>query len=63
MNRKFTAYQEFRNAHPDLWGELLQLGTIPNLCSRGFKYGLTIEQVNERLDAMDAQLTLFDDEE
>lgn len=58
-NCRFSVFKRFRDMHPDLWNELLQLGKTPNLCSYGFKYGMTIEQVNARLDAMDAQLELF----
>lgn len=58
-NSRYCSLQQFRASHRDLWHELEELAKTPNLCSYGFKYGKTIEQVNEKLDSMDNQLTLF----
>lgn len=53
--------------HPDLWGELQQLSKTENLCSYGFKWGKTVEQVDKRLTYMarvedwnNRQLRLFE---
>jgi hypothetical protein len=49
--------------HPELWGELRELSKIPNLCSYGFKYGKTFQQVEKEMDAYEMnqklQLKLF----
>lgn len=58
-NGRLCTMRQFRQKHRDLWGELEKLAKTPNLCSYGFKYGQTVEQINEKLDAMDAQPTLF----
>ena len=39
--------------------ELQQLSKMPNLCSYDFKYGMTLQEVEARMDAVDMQLTLF----
>ena len=54
---------KFKLAHPELWGELIRLSKTPNLCSYGFKYGKTVQEIDERLDAINSQLTLFDYEQ
>lgn len=59
MNVKIKDFAKFKLAHPGLWAELLELGKTPNLCSYGFKYGLTVEEINDRIDAINAQGSLF----
>lgn len=58
-NIRYETFARFKLAHPDLWDMLLQLGKTPNLTSYGFKYGKTIEYVNERIDAINNQGKLF----
>lgn len=58
-NCKIKVFAEFRKKHPELWKELQSLSRVPNLCSYGFKYGMTLQEVEARMDAIDAQLTLF----
>lgn len=58
-NCKIPVFAEFRKKHPELWEELRLLSLTPNLCSYGFKYGMTLQEVEARMDAIDAQLTLF----
>lgn len=36
--------------HPELWEELKKLSKVDNLISYGFKYGKTIEQVENKID-------------
>ena len=60
-NVKIKDFAKFKLAHPDLWQELLELGKTPNLCSYGFKYGKTVEEINERLDAINLQGKLFEE--
>lgn len=61
-NIRYETFARFKLVHPDLWDMLLQLGNTPNLTSYGFKYGKTIEYVNERIDAINNQGKLFEDE-
>ena len=59
-NSKIKVFAEFRKKHPELWSELQRLSMTPNLCSYGFKYGMTLQEVEARMDAIDRQLTLFE---
>lgn len=61
-NVKIKDFARFKLAHPSLWDDLLRLGKTPNLCSYGFKYGKTVEEIDQRLDAINSQLKLFEDE-
>lgn len=58
-NVRIKTLVEFRRKHPELWEELLELGKTPNLCSYGFKYGKTVEDIDRRLDFEERQLKLF----
>ena len=53
---------KFKIVHPDLWGELIRLSKTPNLCSYGFKYGKTVQEIDERLNAINSQGNLFDED-
>ena len=59
MNAKIPHLAKFKLAHPDLWDELKRLSKTPNLCSYGFKYGMTVQEVDERIDAINAQGVIF----
>ena len=63
MNSKITGYIHIRNNHPTLWNELRELSLTPNLCSYGFKYGKTLQKVEEIMDKYEMnnkkQLKLF----
>lgn len=59
-NASIKQFGRFRKAHPDLWAELVQLSHTPNLCSYGFKYGKTVQEVEKLIDWNDRQLKLFD---
>lgn len=61
-NVKTKDFAAFKLAHPFLWGELLRLGKTPNLCSYGFKYGMTVWEVDKQLDAINSQQNLFDEQ-
>ena len=58
-NCRTPTLSKFRASHPDLWEELRKLAKTPDLCSYGFKYGKTVEEVDKILDFRDRQLTLF----
>lgn len=53
---------KFKLNHPNLWEELKILSKTPNLTSYGFKYGKTVQEIDERIDAINNQLKLFNDE-
>ena len=58
-NQSYKALARFKVAHPDLWEELHKLSLTPNLCSYGFKYGETFQQVDKKIDFINKQLSLF----
>lgn len=58
-NASIKQFGRFRKAHPDLWAELVELSHTPNLCSYGFKYGKTVQEVEKLIDWNDRQLKLF----
>ena len=62
-NAKINQFVVFRASHPHLWNELRELSFTPNLCSYGFKYGKTLQEVEMQMDAYEfkhSQPTLFD---
>ena len=58
-NVKIKDFAKFKIAHPELWQELIRLSKTPNLCSYGFKYGKTVQEIDERIDAINNQGKLF----
>lgn len=58
-NARIASLRAFRKEHPELWGELIELGHTPNLCSYGFKYGKTVDELEERFKSEELQLKLF----
>lgn len=58
-NCSIKQFSRFRKAHPDLWQELVELSHTPNLCSYGFKYGLTVQEVEKKILWEERQLKLF----
>lgn len=71
-NAKISSLSHLRKKHPDLWRKLEELSRIPNLCSYGFKYGQTVQEVALKLNKYDmkhrginircTQLSLFNPE-
>ena len=63
-NAKIDGFISIRRNHPKLWNELRELSKTPNLCSYGFKYGKTLEEVEREMNARESvkknQLNLFD---
>ena len=59
-NASIKQFGRFRQAHPDLWAELVKLSHTPNLCSYGFKYGKTVQEVEKLIDWNERQLKLFE---
>lgn len=58
MNTRYKDFARFKRVHPNLWKELLQLGKTENLCSYGFKYGKTIEEVDRKITIINLMLEL-----
>ena len=58
-NASIKQFSRFRKVHPDLWAELVKLSHTPNLCSYGFKYGLTVQEVEKKILWEERQLKLF----
>ena len=58
MNTRYKDFARLKIEHTELWNELLKLGQTKNLCSYGFKYGKTIEQVDKKINAINSQLEL-----
>lgn len=65
MNAHIKDYLHIRKHHSLLWDDLRELSWTPNLCSYGFKYGLTLSEVERKMDAFEwqekHQLKLFED--
>lgn len=63
-NAKLDQFIAIRRDHPEMWEELRELSHTPNLCSYGFKYGKTLEEVEREMNAREwvkkNQLNLFD---
>lgn len=58
-NCKIQHFVNLRRDHPELWAELVELSHTPNLCSYGFKYGLTVQEVEKRMNAEEQRLKLL----
>ncbi len=58
-NCSIKQFARLRREHPELWAELVELSHTPNLCSYGFKYGKTVQEVEKLMDFEERQLTLF----
>ena len=63
-NAKIREFAHLRKQNPELWEELRSLSKTPNLCSYGFKYGKTLQEVEREMDALEwiseRQLKLFE---
>lgn len=64
MNAHIKDYLHIRKHHSHLWEDLRELSQTPNLYSYGFKYGLTLEEVERKMDILEwqekHQLKLFE---
>lgn len=58
-NCRLQHFVNLRHNHPELWAELVELSLTPNLCSYGFKYGKTVQEIEQQMDWEERQLTLF----
>ena len=60
-NAKLNAFAEFKKKHPALWAELVELSHTPNLCSYGFKYGMTLQEIEKKIDIINAQAKIWNE--
>lgn len=58
-NARMKSLAEFKAKHLDLWKDLGVLSLTPNLCSYGFKYGKTFQEIDAKIDAMNLQMKIF----
>lgn len=62
-NCKLSQFALIRKNYPYMWNCLRELSKTPNLCSYGFKYGKTLQEVEEQMDKLEEkeklQLKLF----
>lgn len=62
-NGKLKQFIHIRKNYPSMWNELRGLSLAPNLCSYGFKYGKTFQEVERKMDEYELkeklQLKLF----
>ncbi len=58
-NCRLQQFINLRRNHSELWAELVELSHTPNLCSYGFKYGKTLQEIERRMDWEERQLKLF----
>lgn len=52
-NCKIKDFAMLRKRHPELWSELERLSHTSNLCSYGFKWGMTVQEVEKEMDKYD----------
>ena len=54
-NARISSFSRLRREHPGLWAELERLSRTPNLCSYGFKYGKTLQEVEREMDLFETR--------
>lgn len=54
-NATISSFCRLRREHPSLWAELEALSHTPNLCSYGFRYGKTLQEVEREMDFYEAR--------
>jgi hypothetical protein len=52
-NAKIKSFAELKNNHPHLWQELVELSKESNLISQNFKYGMTLQEVERKINLID----------
>lgn len=55
-NSGLKIFARFRKEYPELWQELLELGKDTETCSSNFKYGVSIDDINKKLDKYETLL-------
>lgn len=60
MNAKQKELRHLYDFHPDLWGRLLDLQTVPNKCSEYFNRRGTFADIDRAFRLDDMQINIFD---
>ena len=50
-NSKISEFAKLKQEHPELWQELKEMSKTPNLVSRNFKYSMTFDECEIKVDA------------
>lgn len=58
-NQNVKGFKKLRDKHPHLWEELRVLSKEDNLISENFMYDMTFQELEAKMDAIDAQGKLF----
>jgi hypothetical protein len=53
VKRILATFAELKNNHPHLWQELVELSKESNLISPNLKYGLTLQDVERKINLID----------
>lgn len=59
-NQGYKEFATLKKEYPQLWEELKTLSKSENLASKNFKYAETFNEVEEKVDFINNQLTIFD---
>lgn len=59
-NASVRQFANLKKNYPDLWNELKKLSKEQNTIKKGFRYDLTFEEVEKRVDFILSQITMFD---
>lgn len=64
-NSKIPQFVHLRKNYSEIWEDMKELSKTPNLCSYGFKYGKTLQEVEQEMNKyeweQEHQLKLFND--
>ncbi len=53
MKQYYKQFAELKNNHPHLWQELIELSKESNLISPNFKYGMTLQEVERKMNLIE----------
>ena len=59
-NCSLKTFAKFKIEYPNLWEELRLLSYDKEMVSPKFKYGLTFQEVDKKIDEINKQITMFD---
>lgn len=59
-NRSIKQFAELKKEYPNLWGELVELSKEKNIISKGFRYGLSFDEIRNQVDLITNQINLWD---
>ena len=59
-NQSIEEFAALKKEYPQLWDELKALSSDKEIVSQGFKYGQTFNRVEQQVDTINNQITLFE---